>query len=110
MVRANQIVVLDNSGMAERGRPKAKLALTDEERTTLTRWTRRRKSAQAIALRARIVLACAEGLTNADIAAKERVSLPTVGKWRRRLVEARCDGLVDDPRPGRSVSVLTSWE
>ena len=79
--------------------------LTEEERETLTRWARRRKSSQALALRSRIVLGCAEGLSNKEVAARERVAQPTVGKWRRRFVEARCDGLVDDPRPGRPASV-----
>ncbi|WP_219071003.1 helix-turn-helix domain-containing protein, partial [Candidatus Mycobacterium methanotrophicum] len=61
--------------------------LSDEERQTLTRWARRRKSsqalaqAQALALRSRIVLACAQGLTNKQVAAQEHVSQPTVGKW-----------------------------
>ena len=79
--------------------------LTDEERDTLLRWTRRRKSAQALALRSRIVLGCAEGLTNKEVAAREGVSQPTVGKWRHRFLEARLDGLLDDPRPGRPASV-----
>ncbi|MTE17203.1 IS630 family transposase [Nocardia sp. CT2-14] len=86
-----------------RGRPKQRLVLTDEERQVLTGWTRRRKSAQALALRARIVLACAgEGglRSNTDVAAAERVSLPTVGKWRQRFLEKRLDGLGDEPRPG----------
>jgi transposase-like protein len=81
------------------------LVLTEDERQTLTRWTRRRKSSQALALRARIVLGCAAGLTNKQVAARERVAQPTVGKWRRRFIEARLDGLVDDPRPGRPASV-----
>ena len=91
--------------MASRGRPKAELVLTEEERETLTRWARRRKSSQALALRSRIVLGCAEGLSNKEVAAREAVAQPTVGKWRRRFVDARCDGLVDDPRPGRPASV-----
>jgi transposase len=91
--------------MPSRGRPKTELVLTEEERTTLTRWAQRRKSSQALASRSRIVLGCAEGLTNKQVAAREGVSQPTVGKWRRRFVEARCDGLVDDPRPGRPASI-----
>jgi transposase len=83
------------------GRPKALLELTSEEAEQLRRWTRRRKSSQALALRSRIVLACAEGLTNLEVAAREGVSMPTVGKWRSRFVESRLDGLVDEARPGR---------
>ncbi|HZE16710.1 MAG TPA: helix-turn-helix domain-containing protein, partial [Mycobacterium sp.] len=59
--------------------------LTEEERTTLTRWVQRRKSSQALASRSRIVLGCAEGLTNKQVAAREGVSQPTVGKWRLRF-------------------------
>ncbi len=81
--------------MAARGRPKADLVLTGEEREGLTRWAGQRKSAQALALRSRIVLGCAEGLSNKQLATRERVSQPTVGKRRRRFVEARLDGLVD---------------
>ncbi|MEE4026082.1 IS630 family transposase [Gordonia sp. PKS22-38] len=79
--------------------------LTEDESLTLTRWAKRRKSAQGLALRSRIVLGCAEGLTNKEVAARERISPQTVGKWRRRFVEARLDGLVDDPRPGRPPSI-----
>jgi transposase len=86
--------------MARTGRPKAPLSLTDDERETLGRWSRRAKSAQALALRCRIVLACATGATNKQVAAELGVSLPTVGTWRSRLVTRRLEGLVDEPRPG----------
>ncbi|MEU0079741.1 IS630 family transposase [Micromonospora tulbaghiae] len=88
------------------GRPKAELVLTDEERATLLRWSRRAKSSQALALRCRIVLACAEpGATNAAVAAELGVSRPTVGKWRSRFLQRRLDGLADRDRPGRPPSV-----
>ena len=86
--------------MAGKGRPKAELLLTDDERETLERWARRPTSAQALAQRCRIVLACAEGLTNQQVAAVEGVNQVTVGKWRARFVEKRLDGLHDEPRPG----------
>lgn len=86
--------------MAERGRPKAALELTGEERATLQRWARRPKSLQALALRSRIVLACAEGLSNTVVAQQLGVNKVTVGKWRARFVEHRLEGLSDEPRPG----------
>ncbi len=87
--------------MPRTGRPKALLVLTSDEREQLERWARRRKSSQALALRSRIVLGCADGWSNKDVAVRERVAQPTVGKWRARFVEARLDGLTDEPRPGR---------
>lgn len=76
------------------------LILTDEEQTTLERWARRPKSPQSLALRSKIILACAGGATNLEVAAACAVNQATVGKWRRRFVELRLDGLVDEPRPG----------
>ena len=87
--------------MARRGRPSVQVVLSNEERETLERWARRPKSAQALALRCRIVLAAAEGETNTEIAVGLGCSLSTVGKWRSRFVERRLDGLHDEPRPGK---------
>jgi transposase len=87
--------------MARTGRPKVELSLTAEERDQLTRWSRRAKSSQALALRSKIVLACAEGADNKSVAQQMHCSQATVGKWRRRFVEHRLDGLSDEQRPGR---------
>jgi transposase len=74
--------------------------LTAEERHTLEQWTRRPKTAQALARRARLVLACATGKPNHTVAAEVKTTGQPVSRWRRRFVERRLDGLLDEPRPG----------
>jgi transposase len=86
--------------MSTGGRPKALLALSDDERQKLGTWAARPKSTQRLAMRAKIVLACAEGLDNKEVAARLQVHIVTVGKWRKRFVEDRLEGLDDEPRPG----------
>ena len=82
------------------GRPKARLIVTPSERKRLEEWSRRRKTAQALALRSRIVLRCASGMQNIDVAEQLSVSKQMVGKWRQRFIDRRIDGLLDEPRPG----------
>jgi len=82
------------------GRPKKPLTLTDDEREKLEQWARRPKTAQRLALRSRIVLRCAEGLSNQAVARELRITGATVGKWRERFRTARLEGLADEPRPG----------
>src|SRR6266568_1568989 len=89
------------TGMARTGRPKAELTLSDDERATLQRWARRAQSSQALALRANIILTCANGHDNKETAALLRCHQVTAGKWRKRFTDMRLDGLADEPRPGR---------
>jgi transposase len=91
--------------MARTGRPKSELTLAEEERLQLVRWSRRAKYSQALALRSRIVLACAKGTDNKGVAAQLSCAVATVGKWRRRFVAERLDGLLDEPRPGRPATI-----
>ncbi len=82
-----------------RGRRLAELNLTEAERDELHRWARRTTTAQGLAMRARIILAC-EKHANAEVARQMNTTRVTVGKWRSRFIEMRTDGLLDDPRPG----------
>lgn len=88
------------------GRPKIPLLLTDDERAKLQSWANRPTSSQRLALRARIVLACAQGRDNKEVGRCLRITPHTVGKWRTRFVDHRLQGLADQPRPGapRSLS------
>jgi transposase len=82
------------------GRPRKALDMTEQEREKLRTMALRRKSSQAMALRARIVLQCAQGLTNAQVAAQLHITGATVCKWRERFRQLRLEGLLDEPRVG----------
>ena len=87
------------------GRPLKPLVLSDDERTALESITRRHKSAQNAALRARIVLLCADGRDNGGVSEVLGITRQTVGKWRERFLALRLEGLVDEPRPGAPRSI-----
>jgi transposase len=92
--------------MAITGRPKAELVVSEAERKELHGLTKRSRVNRDLAFRARLVLACAEGESNTVVAQQHRTTNQTVGKWRRRFIESRLDGLYDEPRVGgpRSIS------
>lgn len=85
-----------------KGRPLAPLSISVEDRTQLVAWSKRPKTAQALAMRSRIVLLAGEGLSNTAIARQLHTRQHTVGKWRRRYLDSGLDGLLDEPRPGTS--------
>lgn len=88
------------------GRPKAQVILSEDEREQLERWSRRPKTAQALAQRARIILLCAADESNGSVARQLRITAQTVGKWRRRFLTKRLDGLLDEPRVGAPRKIL----
>ena len=92
------------------GRPKARLTISPSERKRLEAWTGRRMTAQALALRARIVLLCGSGMQNIDVAEKLGVSKQMVGKWRHRFVERRLDvHLVMDNHATHKTPAIRRW-
>jgi len=101
----SNVCLFDTRDVMGQGRPLKVLRVSDAEREELSRWTRRSRTGQALALRARIVLDCASGKTNTDVAAVRGVTQQMVGKWRRRFLERRAEGLLDEPRPGKPRSL-----
>ena len=84
-----------------RGRPIAPLVLSTQERAYLERQVRRHRVARSLSERCRVILRCADGLASKNVAAELGLHEHTVGKWRRRFLKDRCDGLLDEARPGR---------
>jgi transposase len=100
-VVANFVVNDDDGERLMAGIPVREVVLSGDERETLERWARRHTSAQALAMRCRIVLACAEGGNNTEVGARLGLDRETIRKWRNRFIEHRLDGLHDEPRPGK---------
>ena len=88
-----------------RGRPIAPLVLDAQERAYLERQVRRHRIARSLSERCRVILRCADGIASKDVAIELGVHEHTVGKWRRRFLKDRCDGLLDEARPGRPRSI-----
>ncbi|MEU0438159.1 helix-turn-helix domain-containing protein [Streptomyces sp. NPDC006290] len=101
---AERMAGLEDAGWI--GRPKADLILDDAERRQLQQWARQAKTAQFLALRAKIVLRCAEGGTNQQAAADLGIGRSTVDRWWARFIANRLDGLHDEPRSGQPPSIL----
>ena len=93
--------------MPKRGRPTVRVTVSPSERTTLEQWARRRTTEEGLAQRVQIVLACAAGRSNSEIATELRIRRQAVGRWRRRFAAKRLDGLVDEPRPGTRAGSAT---
>jgi transposase len=87
------------------GRPTKPLEVTAEEREKLTMLSRRPKTGQALAMRARIVLGCSDGLSNDEVSKRLGITGATVSKWRERFRVQRLQGLLDEPRPGAPRSI-----
>lgn len=88
-----------------RGRRVEALILTTDERSYLERQVRRHRVTRSLSERCRIVLRCADGLQSKQVATELGVSEHMVGKWRRRFLHERIDGLLDEPRSGRPRSI-----
>lgn len=86
--------------MARTGRPKALLVVTEDERAELARLTKRVRTNRDLAFRARLILACADEPSNVVVARRYRCAGNTVGKWRKRFIRNRLEGLYDEPRVG----------
>src|SRR5436189_332215 len=101
-----------NAGV--RGRPIAPLVLSAQERAYLERQVRRHRVARSLSERCRAILRCADGLPSKSVAAELGIHEHTVGKWRRRFLKDRCDGMLDEARPGRPRTIVEAppvlWE